>query len=273
MDNKLILIVLDGLNSKTAYANMGFLESLVNNNICSAYTVKSELPAMSRPLYETIHTGLPVYKHGILNNECQNKSNFENIFSIVKKAGGLTAACAYLWVSELYNKTPFNFKTDRFFTDGKSNITLGSFYWEDNYPDSHLFADANYFISNYSPDYLLLHSMNIDDLGHKFGGDSKEYGYGALKADIEISKYLFEWQPLGYNILITADHGMNQNHYHNGPADEEALVPLYIFSNKYKLGDYRNKVVSQLEIAPICLEILNLPKSSAMINITIERNF
>lgn len=271
MDNKLILIVLDGLNSKTAFLNMGFLESLVSYKKCAVYTVRSELPAMSRPLYETIQTGLAVYEHGILNNECQNKSTHKSIFSIVKNAGGITAACAYLWISELYNNSPFNFKTDRFFIDGKSNITLGSFYWEDNYPDSHLFSDANYFLNAYSPNYLLLHSMNIDDIGHKFGSGSKEYGYSALKVDIELSKYLFDWQDLGYDIVITADHGMNLNHYHNGPSDDESLVPLYIFSNKFKPEDFRNQIISQLEIAPICLDILNLKKPEQMKAITIER--
>lgn len=76
----LILVVLDGLNAKTAFENMGYLESLLEEKRCARYSVRSQLPAMSRPLYETIQTGLRVNEHKILNNETTSPSKEEVSF-------------------------------------------------------------------------------------------------------------------------------------------------------------------------------------------------
>ena len=262
---KLILIVLDGLNAQTAFRHMGYLESLAEAGLCATYRVISELPAMSRPLYETIQTGLAPREHGITNNGISKRSGEENIFSIVRQAGGVTAACAYSWVSELYHHTPFRPSEDRFFADGEGEIVLGSFYWNDKYPDDHLFADAHYFIKTYAPEYLLLHPMNVDDAGHAYGSDAAEYAFAAANVDVALSDYLPLWREAGYQVVVTADHGMNPLRFHNGASDAERIVPLYIFSEKILPGDFRDQQRSQREVAPLCLYLLGLSPSKKMI--------
>lgn len=59
MEKKVILVVVDGLRDDTAAAQMGYLEGLVEHRIAERYTVIAEMPTMSRPLYETIQTGVP----------------------------------------------------------------------------------------------------------------------------------------------------------------------------------------------------------------------
>ncbi|HLE05299.1 MAG TPA: alkaline phosphatase family protein, partial [Anaerolineales bacterium] len=66
--NKTIMVVSDALRNDTAASQMGYLEHLVEAKRASRYTVIAELPTMSRPLYETLHTGLGVSEHGITNN-------------------------------------------------------------------------------------------------------------------------------------------------------------------------------------------------------------
>ncbi|MBE9473242.1 MAG: alkaline phosphatase family protein, partial [Chloroflexi bacterium] len=66
--NKVILVLSDALRYDTAVAGMGFLGHLVETQQASLYKVIGELPSMSRPMYETVHTGLPVSQHGILAN-------------------------------------------------------------------------------------------------------------------------------------------------------------------------------------------------------------
>ena len=61
-------------------------------------------------------------------------------------------------------------------------------------------------------DYTLIHSMNIDDAGHKFGADSKEYVQAAVRVDAELSQYIWRWMSEGYQIVVTSDHGMNDYH-------------------------------------------------------------
>ena len=47
---------------------------------------------MSRPLYETILTGVPPYKSKIVNNGISRLSNHKSIFNLVKENGGISCA-------------------------------------------------------------------------------------------------------------------------------------------------------------------------------------
>lgn len=266
--NKVILIVLDGLNAKTAHTYMGFLEHLIENNQCAAYTVKAELPAQSRPLYEVIQTGVPSYLNGIVSNATVKRSKEVSVFQLAKEAGLKTGAASYHWVSELYNKAPFNPMTDRIQLDTTHLIQQGLFYFEDEYPDNHLIADGAYLINEKQTDYTLIHSMNIDDVGHKFGSQSKEYVQTAVKMDAILANYLMNWLTKGYQVVVTADHGMNDYCTHNGVTDEERNVPLYLFSDKVMTGDYRKTVVPQLQLAPLLCHLLEIEKSAAMQELT-----
>jgi len=103
---KVILIMSDALRYDTAVNGMGFLGHLVEKGKASLYKIHGELPSMSRPMYETIHTGLPAFEHGIVSNYVVRRSNFPNLFQIAHEAGKITAAAAYYWISELYNRVP-----------------------------------------------------------------------------------------------------------------------------------------------------------------------
>src|SRR3990170_5214791 len=105
---KTILILSDGLRYDVAKDNMGFLGHLVETKQASLCKIIGELPSMSRPMYETVHTGLPSSEHGIVANSIVRLSEKPNIFQAVKSAGKVTAAAAYFWYSELYNRAPFD---------------------------------------------------------------------------------------------------------------------------------------------------------------------
>ena len=106
--NKVILVLSDGLRYDTAVAGMGYLGHLVEAKLASLYKVTGELPSLSRPMYETIHTGLPVSEHGIVSNLVVRGSTKPNIFQSARAAGKTTAAAAYYWFSELYNHSPYD---------------------------------------------------------------------------------------------------------------------------------------------------------------------
>lgn len=267
--DKVILIVLDGLNAWTAHTYMGFLEHLIENNQCAAYTVKAELPAQSRPLYEVIQTGVPTYLNGIVSNGTVRRSKEKSVFQLAKEAGLKTGAASYHWVSELYNKAPFDPMTDRIQLDVDRTIQNGMFYSEDHYPDSHLIADGAFLIREKQTDYTLIHSMNIDDVGHKFGSQSKEYVQAAVTMDAILSNYLMDWLEKGYQVVVTADHGMNEYLTHNGVTDDERMVPLYVFSDKIEVGDFRETLVPQLQLAPLVCHLLGIEKSVAMQELTV----
>ncbi|MDP4164084.1 MAG: alkaline phosphatase family protein, partial [Bacillota bacterium] len=180
MSNKLAFIMLDGLRYDTAVSQMGYMHHLVEKGIAARYKVKSELPSLSRPLYEVLLTGTPAYKNGITTNQTVRLSHQESLFHLTKKNGLKNATASYYWVSELYNSAPFNPMTDRIQLETDKPIERGIFYWEDHYPDTHLFSDANFLLDTYEPDFLYVHSMNIDDDGHKYTADSKGYRNRAI---------------------------------------------------------------------------------------------
>jgi len=68
-NKKLVLIVVDALRFDTACSHMGFLHHLVERNVAARYKICSEVPALSRPLYETILTGTPPIVHGVTSNK------------------------------------------------------------------------------------------------------------------------------------------------------------------------------------------------------------
>lgn len=107
---------------------MGYLEHSVEVKLASRYTCIAELPTISRPLYETIHTGLPVSQHEITSNLTTRRSEKTNLFQLVVDHKKITAAAAYSWFSELYIRTPYDPVNDREVDDHSLLIQHGQFY-------------------------------------------------------------------------------------------------------------------------------------------------
>lgn len=268
MSNKLAFIMIDGLRYDTAVMQMGYLHHLVEKGKAARYKVKSELPSMSRPLYEVLLTGTPAYENGITTNHVVRLSNQESLFHLTKKHGLTNATASYYWVSELYNKAPFHPETDRIQLDDSRPIEKGIFYWEDHYPDTHLFADANYLLRTYHPDFLYVHSMNVDDDGHKFTADSDKYRNRVIAVDVILANILPAWIEAGYQVIITADHGMNDDGNHGGTTTADRDVPLFIISDKVTTGIYEEEI-PQLQIAPLVCNLLGIQSSHRMQNLAI----
>lgn len=261
--SKLVMITLDGCRYDTAAEELGYLEHLTEKGLAARYPVMSELPSNSRPLYEVLLTGTPPCENGIVTNLSVRLSEKESIFHLARGCGLTTAAAAYHWVSELYNRAPFVFHEDRVQNDERKAIQHGMFYFEDQYPDSHLFLDAHYLLKTYQPDFLYVHSMNIDDTGHKFTSDSKEYRQSVDKADLILAETLPFWMKAGYQIVVTADHGMDEYGHHGGTREGVRRVPLYIISDQVE-ARVNDEDVPQLMIAPLICRLLGIAPSVDM---------
>jgi predicted AlkP superfamily pyrophosphatase or phosphodiesterase len=262
--NKVILILSDALRYDIAVANMGFLGHLVESKLASLYKVTGELPSTSRPMYETIHTGLPSSEHGIVANSILRRSSKPNIFQSVVGAGKVTAAAAYYWVSELYNRVPYDRIDDKEVDDESLFVQHGRFYTEDEYPDVELFATAAHLIRKFAPDYLLLHPMGMDYYGETYGSDSCEYRNHAIYQDKWLAPGLMEWMERGYTIMVTGDHGINKDGAHGGTTPEQREVPLFWIRPNVKGRGDTGETISQLQIAPTVLKLLDVPIPETM---------
>lgn len=253
--NRVIFVLLDGLNYKNS-EYMGYMIALEREGKAKFSKVLSEMPSLSKPLYETLLTGKKPIEHGVLNNGTPIMSKEKNIFSLCKEAGLITGVSGYYWLSELYNSTPFNKIKDTNSNDENKNIQHGRFYTLDHYPDEVVFIDGEYIKEKYNPDFLMIHSMNIDDAGHKFGSDSKEYRYSVRVADNLLSTFVPKWIEEGYTIIVTSDHGMSVDGMHSGKGELEAEVPFWLINDKKDLQ--LGKEIEQIYVASIISYLLGV---------------
>jgi predicted AlkP superfamily pyrophosphatase or phosphodiesterase len=262
-----MFLLLDGLRFDVAQLALGYLGHLVEVGQASSYRVQAELPSVSRPVYEVLMTGTPSSVNGITSNHTVRLSNQISLFHLVQQHGRTTAAAAYYFFSELYNSVPFNRLKEREQHDLEQPIQHGKFYWDDSYPDSHLFADAEALRRDYQPDFMVVHPGGIDHAGHQFGGESRQYRNQAIAIDDLLAQFLPLWMP-EYQIVITADHGMNADGQHGGTSAAEREVPLFCISPRFQPGVY-DRTLPQLMIAPMICQLLNLFPAEKMRAFTI----
>jgi len=267
---KLAFILLDGMNFESAKRNLGYLEHLVEYKKCVKLNVKGELPSLSRPMYETIFTGLPVYKHQITNNQVNRMSKETSIFDLCQAAGLTSLAVAYHWISELYIQTPFNPLEDIILNDKTKRIQHGFFYYEDSFPDSHLYSIAYKMIKKYKSDFVFIHPMNIDLKGHLYGCESKEYNIAAMNNDLYLSMiipYLLDNQ---YSIIVASDHGMNEFGIHGG--NDELQRNSYMYVIDEKINKEQVNTINTLQYAPLMCKILGLNPTKQMKELEVKFN-
>lgn len=259
-----IFVLLDACQFEAGTRNLGYLEHMIDYEQGAKYRVRGEIPSLSKPMYATLLTGLPVCRHGVACNDRVQHLDLENVFSLCKEAGGVTAAAAYYWMSELYNHVPFDKDCERIQIQSGEQIDYGIYYWDDTYPDSHLFADGEYLRMTFQPDFMIYHTMAIDAWGHLKGAKSVEYENAVLSVGHLLAIYLPKWLQDGYQVVITADHGMNELGIHGGTEEDQRDTPLYIFSPLVKKGRFEEKAISQLNIAPLLCRLLDVETAPGM---------
>lgn len=261
---KVILILSDALRFDVAMTHMGYLGHLVESKQASLYKIIGELPSLSRPMYETVHTGLPVSEHGIYTNQVVRRSERPNVFQIATQAGKVTAAAAYAWFSELYNRAPYDRVNDREVDDPALLIQHGRFYSEDDYPDIELFANGAMLARRFFPDYLLIHPMGLDYNGEQYGSDSRQYRAQVRLQDLILANLIPDALDVGYTILVTGDHGIDADGIHGGTTPDMREVPLFLIQPGLPGAGHTGQVLSQLQIAPTICALLDLPIPETM---------
>ncbi len=260
--SRLIFVLIDGLRDDVAKSRLGFVEGLVDEGIACRSHVQSVLPSLSRPCYASIFTGMTPLKHGITTNDSTQRLTHDNVFDLIAESGGTSAVAGYHWMSELFSRGSFDYLRDCEQENNASGITYGRYYFEDAYPDSHVFVDAEKLRQTFDPDFLVIHPMGCDDAGHKYGALSKEYAAAAAKIDYLLSRFVPMWLTLGYQIVITADHGMDAFGMHGGTYDDVTKTPLYYLSSLK--GMPLPTTIQQTEMAAWLCRLLGIKPADSM---------
>lgn len=224
--NKLVVLLADGLRADTARDYMGYLQALHEAGRAQWRGLQCELPSLSRPLYATVINGRAPLQHGIVGNVQAGVSAGETVFDDLHRAGRSAAVAAYHWFYELLAGEVFNPLLHREAAVPARGVAAARWYFEDEYPDSHLLADAEALRRAHVPELLWVHPMGPDHAGHQHGGDSAAYAMSARKLDMVLAQLLPLWHAAGYDLLLTSDHGMHADHMHGGPLAVERDVPL-----------------------------------------------
>ena len=89
----------------------------------------------------------------------------------------------------------------------------------------------------------------------RLGGTLSATAYDEL-ADIILADYLQGWLDADYQVLVTADHGMNRDRSHNGLLAEEREVPLFVIGTAFSLSPEARP--RQLELCGTICELLGV---------------
>ncbi len=275
---KVIYILCDGLREDTAIHEMGYLHQLTDRNKASFFTIRTETPTLSRTMYESIFTGTSPDVHGISSNLVKRRSKMPNLFQILSDHQVTSMAVAYFWFSELYIRYPFDPLTDKDINPpcqssnapkdqeySKPPIQFGRFYEACalNTNEDIINTGAS-LIHQYNLEFAFIHPMSIDETGHQFTSDSKQYRISVRSTDNYISRYIDDWSTNHYDIFIGSDHGMNSDGQHGGSADELRCTPLYYIPYHQKGKGWSEETYSQLAIAPTILSLMGLPVPETM---------
>lgn len=262
---KVILILCDGLKADIALSEMGYL-----NLACSGNKKKivADLPSISRTNYESLHTGTPSHIHGVTSNIIQRKSLMKNnIFAYLTKNGKSTACVGSSWFYDLYGKDDFSFFTKKETEpNDKDNITYGRFYADNgvenniNIDSKETLATANFLITKYLPDYVLIHILTPDNMGHTTGIDDNYYKEVHLIDEI-LGAAIPLWIQQNYSIIVTSDHGMSDHKTHGGINKEVVETPLFLINFSF-LGETGLKRINKItDIAPLIIKTI-LPEDN-----------
>lgn len=271
MSRKTLLIILDGVPYANFRRYFGGLEGWVKTGDARVWKMRSVLPSMSGPCYASIHTGLPPQAHGVLTNAHIFRVQQPDIFSELRKAGRITGAVTHSWWSEFFNRAPFDLVRDIEYDEPESDsINHGRFhtmtaYNHDNQAtpcDADLFATLTSLCARFGLDYGILHTCTLDSFGHRFGHDCIEMDTACAIMDAMLAGFLPKWRDMGYDVIVTADHGQSVRGHHGGVGEDQQCFALYYFGDAK--GPEADCVLDQLQLAPTVLSRLGVAAAPTM---------
>ncbi|MFK7874782.1 MAG: alkaline phosphatase family protein [Paracoccaceae bacterium] len=271
MNTKLLLIILDGVPWRNWRRLFGNLEGWVATGEARVWKHRSVLPSISASCYASIHTGQTPQSHGCTGNGNVFYLNQPDIFSAVRDAKGITGAVAHSFWSEFFNRHPFDFVRDIEF-DEPDNPTInhGRFhtmtgYGRDNQmtpSDVDLFGTLTNLCGRFGLDYGMLHTCTLDSMGHRFFHESQEMDHACFVMDEMLAPFIPRWREMGYEVIVTADHGQDGRGHHGGNSDLQREAALYYFGAAD--GPAADTVIDQVQLAPTILSRMGVPIPDTM---------
>lgn len=271
MNRKLLLIVLDGVPLRNWTRLFGNLEGWVENGAAQKWTMSSVLPSISASCYASIHTGVTPQDHGCTGNSNVFRIKQPDLFSQIRKTGGITGAVTHSFWSEFFNRHPFDYVRDIEYDEPESTtINHGRFHTMAGYnaanqmtpSDLDLFATLTNLCARFDLNYGILHTCTLDSMGHRFQHESHEMDHACFVMDEMLAPFITRWREMGYEVIVTADHGQDMRGHHGGHDPLQQEFALYYFGDA--TGPAPKTKLHQLQLAPSILTRLGAPVPETM---------
>ena len=270
MNGKVIMLMVDAMSYDACVEVAGAVEGWVESGEARRQKMRSVLPSLSMPAYESLHTGTTPQVHGILSNNQHEVSRGPHVFGLAHEAGKKTAVVAHSYFSELLVRAPYDAVRDCEVDDESHHIQHGRFYSEFGETKYNaclpgtfdICARGTHLIERFGSDYLFLHAVGPDHVGHVKGGDSAEYRYEIWQVSDALSLFVPRWRAMGYRVLVTGDHGMADVGHHGGTTDQERYVPFWDIG--HPRGGIADGIADQTSVATTILDILGVEPAPIM---------
>ena len=99
-------------------------------------------------------------------------------------------------------------------------------------------------------------------MGHRFFHDSEEMDHACFVMDEMLAPFIPQWRAMGYEVIVTADHGQDARGHHGGRGELQQDAALYYFGAAE--GPAEDMVIDQLQLAPTILGRLGVPVPGTM---------
>ena len=260
---KLLLIILDGVPYRNWVRLFGNLEGWVKSGDAQRFKMSSVLPSTSASCYASIHTGVTPQEHGVTGNDTIFRLSQPDVFSQARKSDLITGAVTHSFWSEFFNRAPFDPVRDIEYDEPESHsINHGRFHTMAGYghnnqmtpSDADLFATLTMLCQRFGLDYGILHTCTLDSMGHRFYHDSPEMDHACFMMDYMLAPWITKWRELGYQVIVTADHGQDARGHHGGQDPLQQDFALYYFGDAQAVGV--DTPLDQLQLAPTVLSLL-----------------
>ncbi len=267
----MLLIVLDGVPWRNWRRLFGNLEGWVASGEARVWRHRSVLPSTSASCYASMHSGTSPQQHGCTGNDQVFRLSCPDVFSEIRKQEGVTGAVAHSFWSSFFNRHPFDPIYDIEFDEPQNpGINHGRFYTMTGYNstnqmtpcDLDLFATLTALCRQHELTYGLFHTCTLDSMGHRFLPDSAEMDKACHLMDEMLAPFILRWQEMGYEIIVTSDHGQDKRGHHGGANGRQRDGALYYFGSAD--GPPEESVIEQLQIAPTILDRLGVPVPPSM---------
>jgi predicted AlkP superfamily pyrophosphatase or phosphodiesterase len=271
MNRKLLLIILDGVPLRNWTRLFGNLEGWVDSGDAQNWTMSSVRPSSSASCYASSHTGVTPQEHGCPGNGNVFRINNPDLFSVIANAGGVTGAVTQSFWSEFFNRHPFDFVRDIEYDEPESKaLHHGRFHTMPGYgtanqmtpSDIDLFATLTNLAGRFDLNYGILQTCTLDSMGHRFQHESHEMDHACFVMDEMLAPFIPRWREMGYEVIVTADHGQDARGHHGARDPLQQEFALYYFGDGE--GPSPQTHLHQLQLAPTILTRLGVPIPDTM---------